>query len=314
MSDHVVGVDLGGSNVRALLSDASGRTVAKAAARTDDGDGRVVEQVADMAQELAGTAGVDWSRVGCLAVGVPGAVDGRELWLAANLPGLDEVDLVAQLGKRLGVPVAVDNDVNLAALAEHRHGLGAGLADFIFIAVGTGVGMGIVASGRLVRGAMGAAGEIAFLPLGCDPFEPANQVHGPLEEIAGGVGVARRYAEASGAESDAPSALEVYGRAAAGDPHAHAVLDAQARAIALAVVSAMSILDPALVVFGGGIGSREDFVARVRSCVARLTRRELPIEVSELGERAGLIGAVELARTTADGPQRLAAAMTETTE
>jgi predicted NBD/HSP70 family sugar kinase len=79
------------------------------------------------------------------------------------------------------------------------------------------------------------------------------------------------------------------------------VLDEQARAIALAVVSAQSMLDPALVVFGGGIGSRADVIARVRAYVGRLTRRQLAIEGSRLGERAGLIGAAELARAHADG-------------
>jgi predicted NBD/HSP70 family sugar kinase len=93
----------------------------------------------------------------------------------------------------------------------------------------------------------------------------------------------------------------VYERAAAGDPHAGAVLDAQARAMALAVVSVQATLDPALVVFGGGIGSRADFIARVRSYVGELTLRHPRIEVSRLGERAGLIGAVELARAHANG-------------
>jgi glucokinase len=191
--------------------------------------------------------------------------------------------------------------VNMATLAEQRHGLGVGVSDFVFIAVGTGVGMGIVASGRLLRGATGAAGEIGFLPLGLDPFERGNQRHGALEETTGGVGVARRYAALAGGEPGAVAAVEVYERAAAGDPHAGAVLDDQARAMALAVVSVQATLDPALVVFGGGIGSRADFIARVRSYVGGLALRHPTVEVSRLGERAGLIGAVELARAQADG-------------
>ncbi len=304
MSDHVLGVDLGGSNLRVALGDRSGRTVADTAAPTARGDAQaVVAQLTDLSRQLAESAEVDWSRIAGMAVGVPGVVqvDGSELRLAPNLPPFADMDVAAALAERLALPVVLDNDVNMATLAEQRHGLGVGVPDFVFIAVGTGVGMGIVASGRLLRGATGAAGEIGFLPLGLDPFERGHQRHGALEETAGGVGVARRYAALAGGEPGAVAALEVYARAAAGDPQAGAVLDGQARAMALAVVSVQATLDPALVVFGGGIGSREDFIARVRSYVARLALRHPRIEVSRLGERAGLIGAAELARAQADG-------------
>jgi predicted NBD/HSP70 family sugar kinase len=304
MSDHVVGVDLGGSNVRVVLGHISRGPVADIAAPTAQGEAQaVVAQLASLSRQLAETAGVDWSRIAGMAVGVPGVahVDGSELRLAPNLPPFADIDVATALGAQLGVPVVVDNDVNMATLAEQRHGLGVGASDFVFIAVGTGVGMGIVASERLQRGATGAAGEIGFLPLGLDPFERDNQRHGPLEEAGGGVGVARRYAALAGSAPDAVAALEVYARAAAGDRHARTVLDDQARALALAVVSVQSMLDPALVVFGGGIGSRKDFVARVRAYVARLTPRHVRIEVSGLGERAGLIGAAELARAQANG-------------
>jgi glucokinase len=301
LSDHVVGIDLGGSNVRVRLSHLSGRPMADLAEATAQSDARaVVRQLVDLSRRLAATAEVGWSRIAGMAVAVPGVVhvDGSELRLAPNLPPFAGLNLAAALGEQLGVPVVVDNDVNMATLAEQRHGLGVGVTDFIFIAVGTGVGMGVVASGHLQRGATGAAGEIGFLPLGLDPFQRAGRMHGPLEQLAGGAGVARRYAELAGREV---SALEVYGRAAAGDADAVRVLDDQARAVALAVVSAHSILDPALVVFGGGVGSREDFVASVRSYVARLTPRGVRIEASGLGERAGLIGAIERARAQADG-------------
>lgn len=306
MTDHVLGVDLGGSNVRVALAALDGRAVAQSTAPTLRDDARaVVAQLAGASRELVRTARVDWSRIAAIAVGVPGAVgrEGGRLRLAPNLPPLAGFDVAAALEAELGVPVVLENDVNMATLAEQRHGLGAGVPDFVFIAVGTGVGMGIVASGRLQRGATGAAGEIGFLPLGTDPFEPANQAHGALEQVVGGAGVVRRYLERAGGGSQrqALGALDVYERCAEGDPLARAVLDEQARGTALAVVSVLSILDPALVVFGGGIGSRVDFVARVREHVARLTPRSAAIEVSGLDERGGLIGAVELARDLVRG-------------
>lgn len=302
MRDHVLGVDLGGSNVRVALGDGSGEVCADAVAPTPQGDAHaVLAQLAELSRGVAERAQVGWNRIAGMAVGVPGVVhvDGGGLRLAPNLPPFTDMDVATAVASRLELPVVVDNDVNLATLAEQRRGLGAGVADFVFVAVGTGVGMGIVASGRLLRGATGAAGEIGFLPLGIDPFAREHQRHGSLEETAGGVGLARRYAALAGRERAAITALEVYERAAAGDQHAETVLDGQAQAIALAVVSVQATLDPALVVFGGGIGSQADFVARVRAYVKRLALRQPPIEASRLGERAGLIGALELARAEA---------------
>ena len=316
MTEHVLGVDLGGTNVRvavAPLSDAQPTDVsgganggvesrqAEVSAVTAESPGSIVAQIVSLTHEVLTSSGADSSRLDAMAVGVPGVVpvgDGA-INLAPNLPALGQLDLRAALGKRLAVPVALENDVNLATLAEHRHGLAVGISDFVFISIGTGVGMGVVAGDVLQRGATGAAGEIGFLPVGLDPFDDVNQVHGPLEEAAGGIGIARRYQEAARDGTRPVTAFDVYARAASGDREALAVLDEQARAIALALQAVHSVLDPALVVFGGGIGSRQDFVARVRSYVARLTRRSPRIETTVLGERAGLVGALTLARAIA---------------
>jgi predicted NBD/HSP70 family sugar kinase len=302
MCDLVLGVDLGGSNVRLVLTDLTGHELGQTSAVTEQADAEaLVAQLVALARELAIHAGVEWERIGAMGVGVAGAVraDGGGLRLASNLPLAAEFDLTRALGEAMGVSVFLDNDVNVATLAEQRYGRGVGVSDFVFVAVGTGIGMGIVAAGRLQRGATGAAGEIAFLPLGPDPFGRSSQAHGSLEDVAGGAGVARRYAELVGNHSRVASAREIFSLRAAGDAHAEQVLGAQARATALAVVSAVSMLDPALVVLGGGIGSRDDFVSDVREHVARLTLREPILKASRLGERAGLIGAAELARAGA---------------
>ncbi|MDX6486399.1 MAG: hypothetical protein QOF43_1552 [Gaiellaceae bacterium] len=296
---YVVGVDLGGSNVRALLADAGGQPVAERAKATAGGDARaVLSQVADLCRGLARDAGVDWERIAGAAVGVPGVAHSGTLLLAPNLPPFDDVDFAGALSDELGVAVTVDNDVNVATLAEWRKGHAIGLEDFAFIAIGTGIGMGIVAGGRLQRGSRGAAGEISALPLGADPFDPANHVHGALEEVAGGVGVARRYTERTGV---VVTALDVFDAAAAGDENAHAVVDEHARAVALATIAVQSVLDPQLIVYGGGIGSRPDVLDRVHAYVALLTQRPPKLAASALGERAGAIGAAELARASANG-------------
>jgi len=306
--DHVVGIDLGGSYTRAVLADAEGREVATDSCSTPrDGAAGVVEAIVGLCRRLAGDGGVAWERVATLAIGVPGVADRESgaLHLAPNLPPFDGVDLVGAVSAELAVAVVADNDVNVATLAEHRHGRGVGSDDFAFIAVGTGIGMGIVAGGRLQRGASGAAGEIAMLPLGGDPFNPANHVRGTLEEAAAGIGVARRYAERVGADASPTDPIDLFAAAASGDADAAAALDHQASSLALAVVAIHSVLDPALVVFGGGLGTRADLVASVRERVGQLTRRAIRIEPSVLGERAGVVGAVELAR---DGAASLSTA------
>ena len=306
--DHVVGVDLGGSYTRAVLADAEGREVATDSCSTPrDGAAGVVEAIVGLCRRLAGDGGVAWERVATLAIGVPGVADRESgaLHLAPNLPPFDGVDLVGAVSAELAVAVVADNDVNVATLAEHRHGRGVGSDDFAFIAVGTGIGMGIVAGGRLQRGATGAAGEICALPLGGDPFDPTNHVRGTLEEAAAGIGVARRYAERVGADASPTDPIDLFAAAASGDADAAAALDHQASSLALAVVAIHSVLDPALVVFGGGLGTRADLVASVRDRVGQLTRRAIRIEPSVLGERAGVVGAVELAR---DGAASLSTA------
>jgi glucokinase len=297
--DHVVGVDLGGSYIRALLADGDGREVTADSCPTPrDGATGVVDAIVGLCRRLADNGGVAWERVASLAIGVPGVADRESgaLHLAPNLPPFDGVDLVGAVSAELDVAVVADNDVNAATLAEHRHGRGVGSDDFAFIAVGTGIGMGIVAGGRLQRGASGAAGEIGMLPLGGDPFNPANHVRGTLEEAAAGIGVSRRYAERVGAPASPTDPIDLFAAAASGDADAAAALDHQASSLALAVVAIHSVLDPGLVVFGGGLGSRADLVASVRDRVGRLSRRPIRVESSVLGERAGMVGAVELAR------------------
>jgi predicted NBD/HSP70 family sugar kinase len=195
--------------------------------------------------------------------------------MIAGAAGLTGAPLRTLIADAVGAPVALDNDVNLAALAESRE---RGVDDLAFIAVGTGVGMGIVTGGRLLRGAHGAAGELGRLPIGDDVVTPPDDL-GPLEAIAGGAGLARRWGSAS--------AHEVFA-----NPGAHELLVDQARVLAIGIRAVEALLDPALIVLGGGIGCRQDVLDRVR---AALGTPAPPLEPSRVGEDAGLLGALVLA-------------------
>ena len=287
---HLLGVDLGATNLRVALGDGSGAILDRADEPAPASGEELAARVAALGRALAERAGVPWADVRGAGVGVPGipAGDGFE-GLIAGAAGLTGAPLRALLAGALGLPVVLENDLNLAALAEQR---ARGVEDLAFVGVGTGVGMGIVAGGRLLRGANGAAGELGHLPVAVDRAAAAPGALGPLEAIAGGAGLAARW---SAHERRAASARDAFEAAARGDAAARRLLDDQARALAAGIRAVQALLDPALIVLGGGIGARADVVERVQKALAAHARPAPPVEASALGEDAGLMGAVAVA-------------------
>lgn len=276
-----IGIDLGGSKIRAGVVDADGG-VGRTVEESTDPRRPVADQLAGIVEALAGADGP--TGIGIGGAGVPSAGG------LASAPNLGEsAGLRDALSARFGCPVALDNDVNAAALGELAAGRGRDVADFVFVSVGTGVGMGVVSDGRLVRGATGAAGEIGHLPFGADPLDPASWRRGPLEEVVAGDALAAR-------DPGAGSAREVFARAAEGIAASGAALDEEARWLALALAAVRAVVDPALIVLGGGIGSRPELLALIRPWLARFGHGDLAVEISELGGDGPLIGAAALVR------------------
>jgi predicted NBD/HSP70 family sugar kinase len=159
--------------------------------------------------------------------------------------------------------------------------------------MGTGVGLGIVSDGQVVRGARGAAGEIAWLPLGGDPFDSRNFRAGTLEGAISSGALLQRYRGHGGpADADMIALFDGFNR---GEEAAMLVLDEAARTLATAIVAIQAILDPEAVVFGGSIGARPELLALVRAQLQRCMAEPLLVEASQLGARAGLMGAVGMA-------------------
>jgi predicted NBD/HSP70 family sugar kinase len=301
---YVVGVDVGRAWVRAAVADLAGTVVNRqdVANRARSAAG-LVGMVAGLARAVVETAGLTWAQVVHTLNGSPGVFDPRSgrLLFASNLPGWGRPGLLDDLRDALGPRVDVENDANLAAIGEGAFGAGAGTGTFAFLTVGTGVGMGIVVDGKLYRGARGAAGEVAYLPVGGDgtpgaPLlsDPSVSRRGLLEETTAADAVVRT-AHALGM-TGARSAQAVFEAARRGDGTARQAVELEGQRLALVVGSVAAILDPELIVLGGGIGRNLDLLqdALVRR-LHEVTPLRPRVVVSRLGDDAVLRGAIAIA-------------------
>lgn len=297
-SGWVVGLDVGRHWVRAVLADITGTIVARRDERARARSAAtLVTQIGRIAHDVAGDAGLRWAQVTHATVGNPGVLDPSrgKLALAPNLPGWGKPGLVEAIRRELGTRTSFENDVNLAALGERHLGAGRGVKDFCLLWIGTGVGLGIVIGGELYRGAAGAAGEIGYLPLGAgDPHDRAVRRRGLLEESASGAAVIQA-ARAAGMR--ARTAKSVFAAARRGEPGAVQAVEVEAARIALAIAAVVPILDPELVILGGGIarGGGDLLVDPVARELERLSPFRPRLRVSELGDDAVLHGAVSVA-------------------
>jgi predicted NBD/HSP70 family sugar kinase len=277
----VLGLDLGARFVRGALCDLGGtiRTRQDVELAVADVEG-ATEAIARLRDSLLEAAALDPELVDSVVVGVPGVVAGDgTVQLAENVARLEGRRFGDELQAALGLPVTIENDINLAALGEQWHGVARGVDDFAFLSIGTGMGAGLVLGGELHRGRNGAAGEVDFTLAGlAQPLDPSAP---QIAELARDV---------VGLSAD-PRA--VFGAARNGDAGARSVVDEVARRIALHVAAIAGVADVELVVLGGGIGANGDLLL---GPIALLLAEWLPfpprVEVSTLGEAAVLTGAL----------------------
>jgi len=292
----VLGLDIGREFVRGAIADLGGALRARESrpARSSSGVARVRE-LAALADGLLADAGVDRAETLLqTVVGSPGIVepDGRALQLAPNLPGWERPAVLRDLRRLLGAETTIENDVDAATVAEREHGHGRDVSTFAFVSVGTGIGMGLFLDGKLHRGAHGAAGEIAFLPLadgGLDPREARRR--GALESIASSAAVVRAARRAG---TPFRSARSVFAAAEAGDGRAREIVAREATVVALALASVIAVVDPELIVLGGGIGRAPGFAEEVGRELAQRSPVVPDIRPSALGEDAVVDGCLAI--------------------
>lgn len=292
-SGYVLALDVGREFIRGALADLSGAVRAKLSRRAPSASARSrVGELAALADELMDAAAIRRKRVLLqTVVGSPGVVDPARgaLRLASNLPGWEQPHVLTELRRLLGPATVIENDVDMAAIAERAHGHGRDASTFAFVSVGTGIGMGIVIDGKLHRGAHGAAGEIAYLPIEPDGGDPKEVRHrGALETAVSSAAVVRA-ARARGLDGSL-TARRVFAAAAEGDERAQAVVAREAELVAKALASIVAVADPELIVLGGGIGGAAGFAGAVARALEGLTPLVPEIRVSALGEDAVVQG------------------------
>lgn len=299
---RAVGIDLRACAVGVSIASVTGDTLATAArpSRVTSSLDGVVAAVDGVLAE----ASVARDEVSTVVVGVPGVVNPETDDIAFSFDLADAAGgLRRDLSQALGVAVTLENDVNLAAVAESRVGAAVGHRDFALVWVGEGVGLAVMVDGRLHRGSSGAAGEIGYLPVpGVDlPKQVDHVSQGAYQRLVGSEALAS-LAEEYGLASDAPDAPGVVAAALGGDGEAHAAfVDEVAARIALGVGAVAAVLDPGLVVLTGDTGRAGGpaLAAAVAEHVARIAPVRPQVAPSAVGESAVLTGATLRAVRTA---------------
>ena len=282
----VLGLDLGARFLRGALCDLRGVVRARQDVelrRTDEPG--VAESIGDHSQSLVAASGLADDLIDGVVVGVPGVVANGAVYLT-HFESLEARPLATELRELLGLPVVLENDINLAALGEHWEGVARGVDNFVFLSVGTGLGAGLVLDGELHRGRNGAAGEVdfAFAGLGSDVDPCASAIAALAERLA---------AENGGSLAPPFDPPTVFAVARRGNPIAAQVVRETARRIALHIVPIAAVADVELVVLGGGLGSNGDLLLDpVRGHLSEWLPYPPRVEISSLGEAAVLSGAL----------------------
>lgn len=296
-----IGIELGNTTLVLLLTDLAATVVRRVVAPFNIGDGpeRCLAQVVAHVERLLAEAGIARQRIIGVGVGVPGPLafaSGQPI-APPVMPGWHGVPLRQRLEQALGMRVFVDNDANLGALAEHRWGAAQGWANAAYLYIGSvGIGCGLILDGRLYRGDTGSAGEIGHLMVEEDGPACRCGAAGCLEAVAGLPALVRR-AQAIGLPCQQLG--DMLALAHGGNPKARALLDSAGEYLGIAVASILNMINPGIVVIGGGMAAAGELVLRpVRSTLRRrglaAAAEQVVLVPGTLGDDVVAIGAVSI--------------------
>lgn len=284
-------VDLGGTKIAAARVDSAGKMTHRRVVPTPRSGGKtVVTAITDLLQQIP-------SKGACaIGVDVPGcAYSDGSVW-APNLPGWKRMPLGAMLNEHFKLPVMVESDRNAFVNGEAWQGAARGCRDVIFLAIGTGIGAGIVSGGHLVRGSGELAGSLGWMALETR-FLPTYKQVGCLESHLAGPGIA---ACATRALKTPTTTRELIQLARQGDPVAKKIVAQAGEYLGLALANLVSILNPEMIVIGGGVAAAGNLLLSpakktMRQWAQPLAAKQVRIVRSRLGERAALLGMAKLA-------------------
>ena len=297
---------MGASHVRYVLATGDGviRDESRELVRAEAGPAGVVAQLREGIEHLRQKAGHRYGNLLSIAIGVPGGVDPQtgKVIEVNNVPGWREVDVGRTLEEKFAVPVFLDNDANMAAIGEHWRGVAQGIDNFVFIALGTGIGSGVFVNGRICRGRSGFAGELYRMNLDWTRWNDNFPDTGYLEAHISGVALAAEgrkistggNGSASGTLAQSRDARYVFEALREGNPQAQALIENRFLILGVAVANLISVLDPAMVVFNGGIvkGAPELLITTVEKVVRRIHPKPPEIRLSTLEDKAQIWGAL----------------------
>lgn len=297
---YVFAVDLGARKVTACVSDLRGSVIVENTEPTRRGTAEgIIEQITELHRELIGRAGFAADAPGVTSIGIGGVVQPQRGLVTdvTNLPELEGTAFTSDVADAVGVPVFVENDVNLAAIGELSRGRARGLKNFVVISVGSGTGMGVVINGQIYRGSNGGAGEIALLPLRLLSATANGNDGGAFEGATSGSGILRIRDDALARAPKTTLSVnadvsDIFEAAYNNDAIALEIIDEEARTLALGVAAVSSILDPELVVLTGSIGSQELLADAISRHTAALLISPPEVVISSLGSRGTIFGAL----------------------
>ena len=260
--DLVIGVDVGGTTIKAAILDSDGLEYRRSEQPTprhlgpDAVIATTIEAIVELRAELP-----EGARLRAVGLVVPGIVDAEQgiAVYAANI-GWQQLPLRQIVAEAVGLPVILDHDVRAAGLAELELGAGRGLQEVLFVALGTGIAAAVITRGQVSAGATGRAGELGHLPVFPEGEWCACGQRGCTETYASAAALSRRYSAASGI-SDVP-AKDVISRAAAGDRLADEIFQDAITALGRALVNYILLMDPELILIGGGMAASGAAVLR----------------------------------------------------
>lgn len=309
-SREAIGVDLGGTKMLVGVVGEGHAVVHRNVARSH---GRTQQEVIELLERELRAACAERPEVAAIGLGVPCTIDRRRgvCVSAVNLP-FSELPLRDLIEERIGLPTAMDNDANVAALAEHRHGAARGATNAVMLTIGTGIGGGLILEGHPYRGSNGAGAELGHIVIDSDgpPCQGNCPNRGCMEVLASGTALARegeraaqenpgsRLAEllAAGTPIDGQA---ITAAAAAGDEAAKGVVGLIGRRLGIGLSGIANTFDPDVIVIGGGVLAAGELL--LEPAREELRRRALPpqnavpVKAAELGPDAGMVGAATLA-------------------